>query len=700
MKFDRFLESKTIWILWAALGISVLSKLLVIPFLGAVSFPNSDEHLYIEMAKSIYFDKDFISNAFGNLKLYNEVLFPLLLSPAYIFYSPGKIVTIFRIIGTLVMSSAIFPAYKLGFFVLNDKKQALLISVIAILIPEMTYALSVTQEVIYYPLFLFAIYLIYRKISINTGNTIFLGFVLLLLWTCKAVGMTVFVGYIAYLFFELAFIKKFKNSKDIVFQIGILIIVVFGLREFLSLLIQYVNTGSFEFAQDFYTRIALDRLGAAQNSFLSDFANGSLYYLFYTAIAFVIFPILAPLNNLKIYGIADRKFIVFLYLVFITTVFTVVALVYMDEGGAAREIQRVHYRYFFPLLIPFIIMVLKMDYSCLKFDILGIVGTSFLVIYYVLFNPKFMIGSIIDSKSLLLLDYINKNIINGPKILTLCIVIFLIFMGLIFYRKYDGINFKKFLIGIILLVFTINHVYATYKTYRYYTVEINGIERKTEYSYLSNLVNSIPGTPILMYSYGIWWFDLLFSTQSKKDFIRMELINNILEYSYDPIFNPNYLITPKNLFLHSKIKGVNYVNTNLKLFDVYQLKQNNNGKIKFDYSLQNIYSDNWLMDDAVLLISGENRNNQVEVVLELKTSEFAGHIVAILKDSVGNITSIQVNPNGTKVKLIVEKRPDEKYFSLKFDSEDFFIPKDMPDIFGENDDARKLTYSINRIIIK
>jgi hypothetical protein len=194
----RLIENKTIWLLWTVFGVSILSKIFIIPFLGASWFLFTDEHVYIEMAKSFFYHQNFLSNVLPWLLHYGEVLYPILISPAYIFYSPENIVTILRIFGLFFMSSAVFPAYTIGLVILKDKKQAIIISIIAILVPEMTLAFSVVQEVIYYPLFLYALYLIYRKISDNQVNTIYLGFVLFLLWICKAVGLTVFLGYILY----------------------------------------------------------------------------------------------------------------------------------------------------------------------------------------------------------------------------------------------------------------------------------------------------------------------------------------------------------------------------------------------------------------------------------------------------------------------------------------------------------------------
>jgi uncharacterized membrane-anchored protein len=697
--FKQLFKNKTLWLLWTIFGVSVLSKIFIIPFLGAIFFPRSDEHVYIEMAKSLYYHHNLISNVLGDIKQFNELLFPLVLSPAYLFYSSKNIITIFRIIGLLLMSSAVFPAYKLGFAVLNDQKQALLVSIIAILIPEMALSFSVVQEVLYYPLFLYTLYLIYQKISENKVNTVYLGFVLFLLLICKSIGTTVFVGYVLYLVYELAFINKFKNFKTVIVQIVILVMVVFGLKEILSLVIRYLNSGVFETVQDLSTSLVINRLIDAQKNFLNDFPNGVLYYLFYTGMAFMVFPVISVIDNLKGYSRSNQKFLLFLCASFITTVATVVVLIYMDEGGVARDVQRVHFRYIFPFIIPLIILFLKLDFSKLKLRIFGILYAFFLLFYFLLFNPEFAFGSIIDAKSLLLVGYINNLIVNAPHFLALFILMILIYVGYLLYKESDRKKSRKIIICTMVLFLLINQAFAILKTYWYYTSETNGIERKSEYSLLSDLANSSPGSPIVINTGDPNWINLLNSTQSNKDYIYLYSVDNRLEYSYDLTNKPNYIITPKNMPF--ALKDVNYVNTGLKLFDVYQLKDSSTGKIKFDYVISNIYSDLWLMDNAKLNISGDQRGNQIEVKLDLMTDSHAGVIFADFTDSTGKKTSVQVGPNGTAtVNLLVNKNPDEDNFELKLGSDGFFVPATMPDVFGSNNDVRKLTYKITGIVIK
>ena len=695
-KFNRVIENKTIWLLVLIFVVSILSKIFFIPSMGAILFPLTDEHIFIELAKNFFYHYNFVSNLFFNIKQFNEVLFSLLLSPLYAFYSPDCIITVFRIYGLIVMSSAVFPAYKLGLAILKNKKQALLISGFSVLVPEMTLAFSVVQEVIYYPLFLFTVYVIYKRISGNGFGPIFLGFLFFLLWTCKAVGATLFAGYIFYLLYDFVFIEKFRHFKNNVAQILIICVTVFGLRELLSLAIRYLNYGTLAAVDDFYVSSALSRLSVPQINFIPDLLYGIAHYLFFVALIFMIFPLILPVDNIDQYDFKDRKFLVFLMISLIMTILTVVVLIYSAEGGAAVEAQRVHYRYLFPYFVLFLIMMLKLDFKRLKFRLFGLLYSIFFILYYLIFKAKFDPGSIIDSKSLLLLANIQYISINRSTLTFLLVIMLSVIVGYLIYYKVSRIKLKMILFQLICIILIINQAYAIRYTYWYYNTGTDGITRKNEYSTLSRLVNIEPGTPIYVNPQKWVWQDVLYTTQSRKDLLTARPSQNPLEFFYDPQNEVNFLITAKNVSGISKIQNVKLLETGLTLFNVYQFTNRPNGIIKFDYLLQNTYADNWLMDDSVLIIAGVEGENQIEVVLSLNTATQAINIGAILTDSTGKVFRVQVSPNGKTVTLLFNKNSDEQNFRINLGSENYFVPAEL----ALDDDTRKLTYYISSVEVK
>jgi len=473
-------------------------------------------------------------------------------------------------------------------------------------------------------------------------------------------------------------------------------VVVIGLKELLSLLICYANFGSFSAVGDYWISQAIGRIEAGLGTFISDFPNGILSYLFFTAMIFMIFPLILPLDNLDQYETKNRKFLIFLSLSLIIVIAAIVVLVYMGEGGAANGAQRIHFRYLFPYFIPFLILMLKLDFSKLRLKLVGIVGSSFIVIYYLLVQPKFWWGSIIDAKSLLLIDKLQNKIVNGPKLIFLFALLISIFLGYVIYEKKYAFTSRKLLIWTIAFVFLVNQAYATYSTFRFYTLGTNGITRKIEYSSLSKLVDTQPGTPLLIESFDSQWVDVLYTAQSDNDLVAVSSTENPLEYGYDPSIASNLLITSKDFSSISQIQNAKMIETDLTLFNVYQLTDANNGKLRFNYLLQNTYPDGWLKDNAVLVIAGVENKNQVEVTLDLVTNVNAKNIVATLTDSTENVSLIPVSPTGNTVSLLINKNPNEKYFQLLMGSEGYFIPSEL----GLNDDSRKLTYRVTGITIK
>lgn len=119
-----------------------------------------DEALYLAMAQSFHYNGKF---AYGNQLLdYSCVLYSMLISIAYFFYSPQWILLIMRMMGVIMMSSSIFPIYFLAKDVLGSDKDALKFSAFMMLMPYMFDSAYIMQEVLSYPLFIWTVYFLYR----------------------------------------------------------------------------------------------------------------------------------------------------------------------------------------------------------------------------------------------------------------------------------------------------------------------------------------------------------------------------------------------------------------------------------------------------------------------------------------------------------------------------------------------------------
>lgn len=119
-----------------------------------------DEGLYLELAKSFHYKGKFECQ--NQLKNYSCILYSMLISVAYYFYSPRWILFIMRMIGVVAMSSSIFPLYFLAKDVYGEEKKAVKVGAFMMLMPYMLDTAYIMQEVLSYPLFLWAVYLLYR----------------------------------------------------------------------------------------------------------------------------------------------------------------------------------------------------------------------------------------------------------------------------------------------------------------------------------------------------------------------------------------------------------------------------------------------------------------------------------------------------------------------------------------------------------
>ena len=85
-------------------------------------YVQNDEDLYVNMARSFFYEGNFSREY--TIMNYSCVVYSIILSVAYFFYTPENILFIMRMIGVLLIVSSIFPAYLLGKKILNSKLKA------------------------------------------------------------------------------------------------------------------------------------------------------------------------------------------------------------------------------------------------------------------------------------------------------------------------------------------------------------------------------------------------------------------------------------------------------------------------------------------------------------------------------------------------------------------------------------------------
>ncbi|MDD5178595.1 MAG: glycosyltransferase family 39 protein [Candidatus Nanoarchaeia archaeon] len=146
-------------------GITVLLKIILSIFIkNPVAF--SDDYSYMQLARSLFYSNSF--TVLGQIVNQYTPLYPLLVSVSYVFKDMNTIFLSMKIINSIISSLMIIPIYLLSKEFLEEKK-AFLITVISMIIPtNLLFSNLVMSENLYYPLFFFSVYFIYKSFTSKT----------------------------------------------------------------------------------------------------------------------------------------------------------------------------------------------------------------------------------------------------------------------------------------------------------------------------------------------------------------------------------------------------------------------------------------------------------------------------------------------------------------------------------------------------
>ena len=377
-KIKSFTEKHTKVIL---LGIFILGIVVYLILASKMTVPVYkwvDEELYVSMARTFHFDGNFAKHY--QVLNYNCVIYSMVLSIAYFFYSASTIVFTMRFVGVLLMISSIFPIYLLSKEIWGSKFKAILIAGVSLLIPEFATSFYLVQEVLLYPVFLWTVYLIYRKFVQNSGKLVDIAIIILLalLFFIKSYAIVFAMAYFGTL---LLIELKNKNYKKLGIEIGkgllCLGIILLGILAIKLFNGEGVNHYDGQIARIF--PITMVEIKA--------FFYGIFYYAVFFLFCMGFLPIFIPIFKIKKYEETDRKFILFLILSTIFTIIEVAAIVFIPEERAKIYPDKFCYRYLSILAVPYILMLLK----CKKEDVqinktmilLYIISFAYLIWYYI-----------------------------------------------------------------------------------------------------------------------------------------------------------------------------------------------------------------------------------------------------------------------------------------------------------------------------
>jgi len=411
-KIKNILEqhSKIVLIILFIVGVLIYSffirKVTSIAFLGV------DEELYISMARTFFQDGVFAKGY--EVLNYNCVIYSVLISIVYFFYSAKNVLFLMRTIGLILMVSGIFPIYLLSKEVLNSKIKALGIALLWLILPEMGLSSYVIQEVLLYPVFLWTTYLVYLKFTGERSKIADLGIILLfvIMFFIKSFTISFAIAY----FLALFICTGKKNIKRTILQ-GIIFLGIVAIGYFCIYVINDFQTGT-----NHYSGQMARIFPITINTFIN-FAHGIWYYAIFFLFCTGILPIIIPILNLNKYEEKDRKFIIFLIISVIMTIIETALIVFIPEESNKLYPHKFCYRYLSQMIIPFIIMFLKLRTKEVKINksvvAIYIIEFSYLTWYYI---GQGAITTAIDAPVLFCMQYVYKRQLSIVLILMFAII--------------------------------------------------------------------------------------------------------------------------------------------------------------------------------------------------------------------------------------------------------------------------------------
>lgn len=460
-----------------------------------------DEELNVSMAKSFYYNHTF--EQYYQLLNYKCVLYPMLLSTAYFFYSPDTIMFTMRMIGVVCSVSSIFPLYLLARKVLSNNRKAFIISSLGLFIPEIMNCGYLMQEVLAYPLFLWAIYFIYLDFaelslasptnkdfsqhnisSFVSWKNILASLFLILAFFTKTYMFIFPIIYVSVLFIAGAKTHDMKLIKKALLN-AIICLVLVALGLFLIYFFNDFQTGINHYDSQ------IMNLFPITIEFPWQVLKGILFYFAFYLLTIGIFPFVFPISNIRQYKQQDHFFLLLITLYIIGIIIeTVICILCTEETGFIYP-HKFYFRYLFICSVPFFIMSLKLEPSICKVNKWCIMSGFFsILIAYIYYQGigTDSYNAIMDGNLFLTVQNINKFIIpNFGMFFVFSYALLLFFIFLYCIRKNHNLRtlYCKIALPYLVCFFILNALQLPY----YSNQTARGLELQPEFIKISHTIN-------------------------------------------------------------------------------------------------------------------------------------------------------------------------------------------------------------------
>lgn len=432
--------------------ISILIYGIFVSFISSTVHIGCDEELYLELAKSLHYSGKFRFN--GAPATYNSVLYSVLLSFVYYFYSPEKILFLMRLLGTITMCSAVFPIWKLSSKVLKNQKYAVIFSGTTLLLPYMFECGYLMQEVLSYPLFMWTIYFLCCSNESDWENKKWISLSAIfsvMCFFCKT--HLFFIPIIVNFIFLVEICKKERKWKSVLSLFGYdaIYCLLTAVLYFAILSINNFEKGSNRYVDQFSNLLPITAMTMICALSLSIIIV--CLFIFCTG----IIPIISVLSNHNIFKDGNK------YLFRITLyscafmVFETVFLSTIPEEGLGLFPHRFLFRYFHmlsPLVLLLAVKVCEETKTLLgKKSWISIMLVSLVCVYYFVMMQGKTTQGIVDGFVFLLLENLARFLMPYGDAIAVAIAGGVI-LGLIWLQNKRKKDIRRFVLcgGIVIII--------------------------------------------------------------------------------------------------------------------------------------------------------------------------------------------------------------------------------------------------------
>lgn len=337
MNTDRTKQTNFIVIL--LFGGSVLLRFLLGNFYPRTVNCYPDEMLYYSAAESLWNNHQIM--VYNLPSDFSKIGYSLMIAPVFAIADIRIRLTAIALVNAGIISLGVFPVYGLANRILSDRRRTILCVFLYTISPTLTYSMTYMSEVLYVPLALGILYLMYcliaeenykKKASIIVG---------LVIAVCGA-----YVTKSQALVFPVALLLCYvtdgilgKKKWPRVISWGIIIAGCVGIATVMI-------TG--RLGKEWI--LLCERWRYVLFSFI--------FYLLITLIAFMYIPVVFPGLRYQLLDKKTRRFYLYLLWLVLVTAFVVACMIYVKEDYPSMTL-RAHIRYIEFAFVPFVIIFLR-----------------------------------------------------------------------------------------------------------------------------------------------------------------------------------------------------------------------------------------------------------------------------------------------------------------------------------------------------